>query len=128
MATGSSAVSAASDQEATFGLDANIASALSYFPVVGFIVLLAEDSNEFVRFHAAQSVATFLAVLLVRFGASFVGNFLPSVIALLWGLVMMVINLGILAVLVFLAYKAYSRERYELPVVSDLAEWILDVL
>lgn len=130
MATESNTASIAADQKSALGLDANVVSALAYFPLplVGFVLLFVEDSNEFVRFHAAQSVVTVLAIVFVRFSAGFVGSFLPDVIGLLWGLFMGIVNIGFLLVLIFLAYKAYSGDRFELPVVSDVTESLLDAL
>jgi len=87
MATESNTAPVTADQESALGLDANVVSALAYFllPLVGFVLLFVEDSNEFVRFHAAQSVVTVLTIVFVRLSAEFVGSFLPGPVALLWG-------------------------------------------
>jgi len=142
--TESNATSIAADQESTLGLDVNVASALAYFPLplLGFIVPLAgfvvplaglvllfvQESNEFVRFHAAQSAVMVLVIMFVRFSRGFVGPFRPAGIGLLWDLFMGFVDLGFLLVLIFLAYKAYSGNRFELPVVSDVTELLLDGL
>ena len=46
---------------ATFGLDQNLAGALTYAVgwVSGLVFLLSEKENKFVRFHAMQSIITF---------------------------------------------------------------------
>jgi len=130
MATGSNTAPVTADQESALGLDANVVSALAYFPLplVGFVLLFVEDSNEFVRFHAAQSVVTVLTIVFVRLSAEFVGSFLPGPVALLWGLPWGLVNIGFLLVLLFLAYRAYSGDRFELPVVSDVTASLLDAL
>jgi|AntDeeMetagen134_2_1112570.scaffolds.fasta_scaffold08156_2 uncharacterized membrane protein len=130
MATESNTAPVTADQESALGLDANVVSALAYFPLplVGFVLLFVEDSNEFVRFHAAQSVVTVLTIVFVRLSAEFVGSFLPGPVALLWGLLVGLVNIGFLLVLLFLAYRAYSGDRFELPVVSDVTASLLDAL
>ncbi|MEM2874063.1 MAG: DUF4870 domain-containing protein [Candidatus Nanoarchaeia archaeon] len=105
--------------KATFGLDENVAAALSYLlgVISGLVFLLAEKKNAFVRFHAAQSIVTFLslAILSIIFGlVPFAGvafSALLSIVALvLW---------------VVLMYKAYKGEKYKLPIVGDMVEkWL----
>ena len=100
----------------SMGLDENIAGLLCYVVgwITGIIFLVLEKENQFVRFHALQSILTFLPL---------------SVIALLLGWIPFV---GwVLAVLVWiltfilwivLMFKAYRGEKYKLPIAGDIAE------
>ncbi len=46
---------------------------------------------------------------------------LPGPLAFLYGLLQLVIGLGSFLLWLFLMYKAYNGERFELPVVGPLA-------
>lgn len=54
-------------QKATFGLDENIASAICYLFiwVTGLIFYLVEKDNKMVKFHALQSIITFLPLQII---------------------------------------------------------------
>ncbi len=91
--------------KATFGLDENIAGALSYLFgwISGLIFFLMEKENKFVRFHALQAIIwSFVAI--------------PIALIPLLGLL---INLG---TWFFLMYKAFKGEKYKLPVIGDFVE------
>ena len=98
------------------GLDENIAGLLCYVVgwLTGIIFLVLEKENQFVRFHALQSILTFLPL---------------SVIALLLGWIPFVgwVLAGLVWILTFilwivLMFKAYRGEKYKLPIVGDIAE------
>ena len=97
------------------GLQSNIAGALAYFlgPVTGILFLLIEKDNKFVRFHAMQSVLTF--------GGIFVLNIVLGFIPILGWIAGSLMSLVSLILWVFLMYKAFNNEEYELPVVGDIA-------
>ena len=82
--------------------------------VTGLIFLLIEQKNAFVRFHALQSLVTFLALFIL----SVVIGFIP-VLGILVGLVLW--PLGVVLWIVLMV-KAYKGERYKLPVVGDFVE------
>ena len=108
--------SGANDDDTAFGLAANLAAAGGYvLPIIALVFLFVEDDNEFLRFNAAQSVA---------FAVSFTLGLMPTVIAALGSIILLVINLGIFAGIIFLACKAYSEETVELPVFADIARSI----
>lgn len=94
------------------GLDENLAGLLCYALgwLTGLIFVLVEKDNSFVKFHAIQSLATFL-VLQIAIMIPFVGWVLSPFIAIagfiLW---------------ILLMYKAYQGERFKLPLVGDFAE------
>jgi uncharacterized membrane protein len=109
------------------GLAPNVLAALAYLAwwVTGFAVLALERENRFVRFHAWQSilglgalwalgVAFYLAAFLVlsRSAAGFT--------AMLWiAVVTWLVGLGVWIVCLV---KAWSRQRWLLPVVGVIAE------
>ena len=110
------------------GLTSNVAAALSY--LLGFItgilflVLDPYKNDRFVRFHAFQSIFFSIAVTalwivttnLFFFGFGF--GFLFGV----WSVVQALISLALLLYWIFLMYKAYSSERYKIPVLGEIAE------
>jgi len=82
--------------------------------VTGLVFLLLEQKNAFVRFHALQSLITFLALFII----STVIGFIP-VLGILVGLVLW--PLGVVLWIVLMV-KAYKGERYKLPVIGDFVE------
>lgn len=111
--------------ETELGLSPNIEGVLAY--VLGFVsglVLLVLEDNEYVRYHAAQSVVYSVALIALFVALSLVGivlGFIPVVGGLLGtlvGLVELVVRLGAFVGWLFLMYQAYSGERYRLPVLG----------
>ena len=102
-------------EKATFGLDENIASALTYVLgfVTGIIFILVEKENKTVRFHAMQSIIVFLGLFVVFVVISFI----PFINMLAF--VIMLVELVLWLVLII---KAYQGEKFKLPVVGDMAE------
>jgi uncharacterized membrane protein len=97
-------------------LDPNVAAALAYVfgPIGGAVFLIVERENGFVRFHALQSIFTFVGIAVLHM----VIRNLP-VIAWLAVRPLMIMT----AILwVFLIIKAFMKERYKLPVIGDLVE------
>jgi uncharacterized membrane protein len=96
-------------KKATFGLEENLAGALCYAVgwVTGLIFLLSEKNNQFVRFHAMQSIITFgilnLATVVVWFLSPLVG----------------IISFVLWLVCIF---KAYQGEKFHLPVLGEIAD------
>jgi uncharacterized membrane protein len=97
------------------GLQSNLAGALAYFlgPVTGILFLLIEKQNKFVRFHAMQSTITF--------GGIFVINIVLGFIPILGWMAGTLLSMVSLVLWLFLMYKAFNNEEYELPVVGDVA-------
>ncbi len=105
-----------SNSKTALGIDENIEGLLCY--VLGFITgilfLVLEKDNKFVRFHAMQSIATFLIIFVI----SMVIRFIPVigwVLSPLIGLVALILWL-------LLMFKAYKGEKYKLPIAGDFAE------
>ncbi|WP_256301951.1 DUF4870 domain-containing protein [Haloarchaeobius salinus] len=111
------------------GLEPNVAGAVAYLFgfITGVAMLLIDGDNEFVRFHAIQSIAFNVVVVAVYVVLSFVTlflSFLPVVgdlFSFLFGLFYPVVGLVTFLVWAFLLYKAYEGERFELPVIGSIA-------
>jgi len=100
----------------SMGLEENIAGLLCYILgwITGIVFLVLEKENKFVRFHAFQSLLTFLPLSVLIWILGWI-PFAGWVIAgLLWIL--------ILILWLILMFKAYKGERYKLPIVGDIAE------
>lgn len=110
--------------EVAFGLAENLAAALSYIAIFGLVLLFVEEDNEFVRFHAAQAVVVAVILFGVSFGLTVTTTVLATipVIGSFATLIPMVISLGGLAVWLVLVYKAYSGERFAVPVAAGMAK------
>ncbi len=106
----------------SMGLEQNIAGLLCYIAgwVTGLIFILLEKENEFVRFHAMQSIVTFGGLTVVSMALSIL-SYIPfiGILALVLGWLV-----GILGVVlwILLMVKAYQGERYKLPWAGDFAE------
>lgn len=104
------------NKNTVFGITENLEALLCYVFgwVTGLIFLLVEQKNAFVRFHALQSLVTFLGLFIILFVAGFIpvlGILLNMLLSLL-GLVLWIV----------LMVKAYKGERFKLPVVGDFVE------
>jgi uncharacterized membrane protein len=98
------------------GLDPRIAGLLCYLlgMITGVVFLVLEKEDDFVRFHAYQSTATFGALFVLSIGfawlplVGWLGQMLLGPVSVILWVVLMV--------------KAYQGERFKLPVVGDWAE------
>jgi uncharacterized membrane protein len=101
------------------GLDKNISALIAYVLgwISGLAVILIEKNDEFVRFHAMQSIITFGALTLLSIFAGwafFYFSFFGSII-----------HIATIALWVILMVKAYQGEKFKLPVIGDLAlQWV----
>lgn len=108
------------------GLDQNIEGALCYlgFWVTGIIFFVLEEDNKFVRFHAVQSILVFLPLTILGW---FLGGFFgvgyfwgPGWFVLWWtGFLIWIIALILWLILML---KAYTGEKFKIPIVGDIAE------
>ena len=98
------------------GFDKNISALLAYVLgwVSGLIVILIEKENNFVRFHAMQSIITFgaLTILSILFGTMFY----------YYGVVGRLIHLASIVLWIILMVKAYQGEKFKLPAIGEIAE------
>jgi len=98
------------------GLAENIAGLLCY--AVGWItgiIFLLIDKRPWVKFQAAQSIAVFGGLSIIRIGLIFVGHFFGWTIFGLIGLVGFVLW-------IFLMVKAYQHENVRIPIAADIAD------
>lgn len=93
----------------------NLLAAFAYFFgfVSGFLVLVLVRKNEYVRFHAAQSVVVFGLLFILRAST----HYLP----LFGSLTDKTLSVAGFVLWVFLLFKALRGERYSLPYLKDLA-------
>lgn len=106
-------------KKTSLGMDENIEAALSYFLgfLTGILFFVLEKESKFVRFHAMQSIAVFIALVVINM---VLGIILSITIV---GLLLFPLIWLIEVILwIFLMYKAYKGEKFKLPVVGDFAE------
>jgi uncharacterized membrane protein len=107
------------------GLAENVAGLLCY--VLGWvtgIIFLLIDKRPFVRFHAAQSIVVFGALMIIRIGFGFVMGASGLIGFGLWAAVSMLIGLLTLILWILLMVKAYQHELYRLPIAAGIADGI----
>ena len=108
------------------GLAANVGAALCYVPLCclniiwAVYVVAVEKQSRFLRFHAFQS--------LLFAGALLVGGLVVAVVSAISGALGAILNVLLLIVGVggalFLAFKAYNNEEFEIPQLGALArQW-----
>ena len=130
-------VVAAQVSAAGTGMTSNVAGLLAY--VFGFItgivflVLEPYNKDKFVRFHAFQSIFfnvvmigfwivwTILSMIMGMIGYRLLGYAIGGLISTLMFLVSLVVFLAFLIAWVFLMFKAYNNQRFELPFIGKLA-------
>ncbi|HWQ52731.1 MAG TPA: hypothetical protein VN442_03540 [Bryobacteraceae bacterium] len=129
MSAGGPAANTQTASAQTGGLSENAASALSY--VLGFItgilflVIAPYNQIKTVRFHAFQSIFLNVAWIAVWIAMTIVGTVLSTIsfmLATLWGLVSLLLSLGMLVLWIFMIVKAYQGSKVVLPIVGPLAE------
>lgn len=138
-ATGTREPVESSTSEVAGGLEPNVAGALSYLLgfITGIIFYLIEEDDEFVRFHAAQSMVVFGGLFVVSILFSFVNSILTgmlfrgstffvwSLISLLLSLLWFVIAVGSLILWVYLMFKAYEGETPRIPIAANIADGLV---
>lgn len=104
------------------GIAPNMAGALSYFlgALSGVLFLILDKDRPFVRFHAMQSIVLTVAwigvwvVLSVLSAVPFVGWLVGLLLSI-------VVGIGGFVLWVYLMYRAYSGDEWEVPVVGEYA-------
>jgi uncharacterized membrane protein len=109
------------------GLAENVAGLLCY--VLGWItglIFFLTDKRPFVRFHAAQSIVVFGALMILRIiiGMMFVTSGLTGVVT---GFSLGIMLSGLVSIVglilwILLMVKAYQGERYRLPIAAEFAD------
>ncbi|OGY32150.1 MAG: hypothetical protein A3A57_02760 [Candidatus Woykebacteria bacterium RIFCSPLOWO2_01_FULL_41_12] len=88
---------------------------MSYIGIISVIVLLVKKDSEFVQFHAKQGTVLFIVEVVWMVLTMFL-FFLWFISWILWLVFLVVTVMGFI--------KAYSGERYKMPVIGDLAQKI----
>jgi len=117
------------------GLEENIASMICYIGIwlTGLIFFFIEKENKTIRFHALQSILTFLPLTIIGWifygllGVSYTSRNVygysyayPSV-SIFW-YIGMLINVLMFILWLILVFKAYKGEKFKLPIIGDIAE------
>ena len=111
----------------TEGLQENVAGLLCYILgwVTGLIFLLI-DKRPFVKFHAAQSIAMSIGVIVLYIAlAIFIGVLHVMHIFFLGLLIYPILWLALFLLWIFVMYKAYQHEKYKLPIIGNLVEGVV---
>ncbi len=124
--------------KSTMNLEENIASLLCYLVVwiTGLIFYFLEKENKTVRFHALQSILTFLPLTILGYVLGWIGapkvayggygwwgtgvTIDPGIPALVWA--SWGVNILMFVLWLILIIKAYQGEKFKLPIVGDIAE------
>lgn len=112
------------------GIEPNVGAALSYILgiITGIIFLVLEKDNRFVRFHAAQSIAVSLIIIVLSIGVSLISSILALIPILGWIVVLILtmgLAIGTFVLWVVLMVRAYQGEEWELPVAGELARRLI---
>jgi uncharacterized membrane protein len=94
------------------------------FFVTGLIFLFVEPYNrdEFIRFHARQSIVFTIAWVAVWIVFTVFIRVMPGPIsAVLWG-ILSIVHILFAVFWVFLMVKAFQGERYRIPELADFAD------
>ena len=108
--------------------DSNLMAAVAYLamPFTGLLMYFVKPNDKYIRYHSIQSII--LGILLVVIGfllgivSSMVGAGIPLlglVISLLVGGVWLLVEV---LVWLYCMWKAYSGEKFRLPVISDMVD------
>ena len=109
------------EKTAQLGMQRNIAGLLCYaFGWLSGLILLFVEKDPYVRFHAAQSVATFGGIHVLTIVLKMMPMF-GALWSLLSGLLSL-LSLGSMLIWLVLMYKAYNGEYYKAPIVGEMAE------
>ncbi|MBF0407765.1 MAG: DUF4870 domain-containing protein [Candidatus Riflebacteria bacterium] len=105
-----------SGENTSFGLPENVESALAYLMgfVSGGIIYALEKENKNVKFHAMQSVMTSVLLCVLSVFLSFI----PFIG---WIMLIPLSFLGLI-LMIFLLFKAFTGEKFKLPIIGDFAE------
>lgn len=95
-------------------LDPKVGGLLAY--LIGWIsglILYLISKDPYIRFHALQSIILFALVSVINI----VFDFIPFL-----KVIVLLINIATFVLWIILMVKAYSGEKFKLPVIGDIAE------
>lgn len=107
--------------------DSKLFGALAYLLsiITGIIVYLMKKDDPYARFHAMQSILTGVVLIVggIVLAIVFIVLAIIPVVGLIIGsLLSLVYDLVVLVLWLFLMWKAYSGEKFKLPIIGDQAE------
>ncbi len=100
---------------------AAVVAYLTLVPAAVILFLPAFRKNRFVRFHAWQSILLWGIFFVLSMIAIFFSNVAAAIVFLLFGILA---ALAMLFLWMVLSFKAWQGERFELPLLGDLAAWM----
>jgi uncharacterized membrane protein len=98
------------------GLQPNVAGLLCYLFgwITGLIFLLIEHESKFVRFHAVQSISTYVVFFVIYIILWF--------IPIIGWIINIFLAIAMFILWILLMYKAYQGNKFKLPIVGNFAE------
>ena len=99
-------------------------------PFFGGILVFLFRKGKYERFHAIQSILVWVAVIVISIAIQIAGavlGFIPvigGIMGFFLGLISLLFGLGVLLLWLVLMWKAYTKERFDLPMVSQEARKI----
>lgn len=108
------------------GIAPNMAGALTYFlgALTGILFIIIDRDRPFVRFHAMQSIVLSVAWVGLWIVLSVLSMILGAVPVLGWliGLVLSIaLGIGGFVLWLYLMYRAYSGDEWEMPMIGEYA-------
>jgi uncharacterized membrane protein len=128
-ASQSVAVTPPAAESATAGMEENVAALVSYiFGWVTGLIFLLIDKRPFVKFHAAQSIAFNICIFPFWIALWIIELILAHIPVIgFLGLIMFpIFGLAVFGVWIFLMYKAYSHEKFKLPIIGNIVEGMVN--
>jgi len=125
-ATGTAAAIAPAVASPTEGLAENIAGLLCYLLgwITGIIFLLI-DKRPWVRFQAAQSIAVFGGLTVIRIALGVMSGMIGGLVGFsVLGMIGLLVGLIGLVLWIFLMVKAFKHETFRVPVAASIADSI----
>jgi uncharacterized membrane protein len=109
------------------GLKPNFAAMLSYLPYAGIVgsILLSRQpasSNEFVRFHAKQSLYAHIAFWAITIAFDIARAASPGAVSIILMLPQMAFHFASIVGLVYMMVKTYKWQTIKIPVLGDQVE------
>lgn len=108
----------------------NVIAAVTYlgFFVTGIIFLYLEpySQDDYVRFHARQSIGFSVLWFAVEIVFGVFIAVLPHPLGVLLAVILDLINVAFAIFWLFLIYKAYSGERYRIPELADIVDSVFN--
>jgi uncharacterized membrane protein len=121
----SAPITPSSADSPTAGMDENVAGLLCYlFGWVSGLIFLLIDKRPFVKFHGAQSIAVNICIVPIWFALWIVWLIIAHIpiIGLIGLVIFPIFGLVVFATWIFLMYKAYSHEKFKLPIIGDIVD------